>query len=241
MARLTAAGLTEAELSRLSSPIGLDLGARTPQETAISIAAEITAARWSGSGQRLTELRGRIHRDTDASLAPGDALADSTRTFLDVLGDDATGRDAVVFDLAGRLRQLGLALERRYAATEADRRLHRDDVDALVHLAGHDGLGPIPAQTLQHLLGISSGNASHRMAGLLERGWITMTRADHDRRVRLVRITAAGRTALAELLAARREVQEELLGHLDLGHVEALNRALRTLTARVEELDDGAP
>ena len=42
--RLHEAGLTEAELGRLGSPIGLDLGARTPEETAVSIAAEIIAA-----------------------------------------------------------------------------------------------------------------------------------------------------------------------------------------------------
>ena len=43
MARLREAGLTDDELARLSRPIGLDLGARTPEETAISIAAEIIA------------------------------------------------------------------------------------------------------------------------------------------------------------------------------------------------------
>jgi xanthine dehydrogenase accessory factor len=63
MARLVEAGLTEAELARLSSPIGLDLGARTPEETAISIAAEIIAGRWGGSGERLGGTAGRIHRD----------------------------------------------------------------------------------------------------------------------------------------------------------------------------------
>ena len=41
-------GLTDAELARLASPIGLDLGARTPEETAVSIAAEIIALRWGG-------------------------------------------------------------------------------------------------------------------------------------------------------------------------------------------------
>ena len=45
----------------LSSPIGLDLGARTPEETAVSIAAEIIGQRWGGQGSRLTELTGRIH------------------------------------------------------------------------------------------------------------------------------------------------------------------------------------
>jgi xanthine dehydrogenase accessory factor len=63
LVRLAEAGLTEAELDRLSSPIGLDLGARTPEETAISIAAEIVAGRWGGTGGRLAETSGRIHGD----------------------------------------------------------------------------------------------------------------------------------------------------------------------------------
>src|SRR6266702_2583647 len=63
LARLREAGLADKELSRLSSPVGLDLGARTPEETAVSIAAEIIAARWDGTGRRLTDLPGRIHHD----------------------------------------------------------------------------------------------------------------------------------------------------------------------------------
>ncbi len=60
LARLREVGLTAAEIDRLSSPIGLDLGARTPEETAISIAAEIVAGRWGGSGERLATTSGRI-------------------------------------------------------------------------------------------------------------------------------------------------------------------------------------
>ncbi|MBW0014056.1 XdhC family protein [Mycobacterium sp.] len=63
MVRLRAAGLTDAELGRLSSPIGLDLGARTPEETAVSIAADIIAKRWGGGGRPLAETAGRIHHD----------------------------------------------------------------------------------------------------------------------------------------------------------------------------------
>jgi xanthine dehydrogenase accessory factor len=61
LARLRELGLTEAELSRLRSPIGLDLGARTPEETSVSIAAELIQLRWGGSGQALTDTEGRIH------------------------------------------------------------------------------------------------------------------------------------------------------------------------------------
>jgi xanthine dehydrogenase accessory factor len=61
MARLRETGLTAAELARLRSPIGLDLGARTPEETAVSIAAELIQLRWGGTGQPLTGTEGRIH------------------------------------------------------------------------------------------------------------------------------------------------------------------------------------
>lgn len=63
LARLREAGLSEAELARLRSPIGLDLGARTPEETAVSIAAELIQLRWGGSGRPLTETTGPIHKD----------------------------------------------------------------------------------------------------------------------------------------------------------------------------------
>ncbi len=63
LARLREAGLTDDELSGLSSPIGLDLGARTPEETAVSIAAEIIARRWGGHGRPLRDLHGRIHHE----------------------------------------------------------------------------------------------------------------------------------------------------------------------------------
>ncbi|MCA1186406.1 MULTISPECIES: XdhC/CoxI family protein [unclassified Saccharopolyspora] len=62
MLRLREIGVPEADLARLSSPIGLDLGARTPEETAVSIAAELIALRWGGLGARLTETEGPIHR-----------------------------------------------------------------------------------------------------------------------------------------------------------------------------------
>jgi len=61
MTRLKEVGLTDDELARLSSPVGLDLGARTPEETAVSIAAEIIALRWGGGGERLAATEGRIH------------------------------------------------------------------------------------------------------------------------------------------------------------------------------------
>ncbi|CAN7503486.1 XdhC family protein [Pseudarthrobacter oxydans] len=61
VARLLSVGLPEEQISRMASPIGLDIGGRTPEETAVSIAAEIVASRWGGSGRPLSNSRGRIH------------------------------------------------------------------------------------------------------------------------------------------------------------------------------------
>ena len=72
--RLREAGLTERELARLRSPIGLDLGALTPEETAVSIAAEIVAVRRGGTGVPLTRSGTPIHRD-GGTAQPADATA----------------------------------------------------------------------------------------------------------------------------------------------------------------------
>ena len=61
LARLHELGVPAEALDRLRSPIGLDLGARTPEETAVSIAAEIVQHRWGGSGRPLGQTDGTIH------------------------------------------------------------------------------------------------------------------------------------------------------------------------------------
>jgi xanthine dehydrogenase accessory factor len=64
MRRLAAAGVDPAQLTRLSAPIGLDLGAHTPEETAVAVAAEIIARSRGGSGLPLAQLGTPIHRST---------------------------------------------------------------------------------------------------------------------------------------------------------------------------------
>ncbi|MFD7922245.1 XdhC family protein [Streptomyces sp. NPDC059740] len=80
--RLREAGVSEAELARLRSPIGLDLGARTAGETALSIAAEIVATRRGGTGTPLTGSASPIHheeRESGALLTRG-AVRSTPRT-----------------------------------------------------------------------------------------------------------------------------------------------------------------
>jgi xanthine dehydrogenase accessory factor len=70
-ARLVEEGVTEEELARISSPIGLDIGSRTPEETAVAIAAEIIAFRTGHSGGRLAERSGPIHApEPDTVISP---------------------------------------------------------------------------------------------------------------------------------------------------------------------------
>jgi xanthine dehydrogenase accessory factor len=60
--RLLALGMGEEELERLSAPVGLDLGAIAREETALSIMAEVVAARHGREGGRLAVGGGRIHQ-----------------------------------------------------------------------------------------------------------------------------------------------------------------------------------
>jgi xanthine dehydrogenase accessory factor len=60
--RLVEAGVTDEQLLRLMSPIGLDIGARTPEETAISICGEIIARRTGRGAPSLRDGDGPIHK-----------------------------------------------------------------------------------------------------------------------------------------------------------------------------------
>ncbi|MEJ7840500.1 MAG: XdhC/CoxI family protein [Rubrobacter sp.] len=72
-ARLKEEGVSDEQLGRVSSPVGLDIGSRTPEETAVAVAAEIIASRTGHTGGRLAERSGPIH-------APAPDVADSPDT-----------------------------------------------------------------------------------------------------------------------------------------------------------------
>jgi xanthine dehydrogenase accessory factor len=72
--RLEAAGWTADELARIHGPIGLDIGAETPEEMAIAIVAEMTQVRYGhGSGSSLRGTSGRIRRHRDEDVSQGQA------------------------------------------------------------------------------------------------------------------------------------------------------------------------
>ncbi|MGV9676672.1 XdhC family protein [Nocardia sp. NPDC003482] len=96
LARLRAAGVPKTALAQLRSPIGLDLGGHTPEETAVAVAAEIVAVRRGGSGRPLAETEGSIHRFDIAAVPPPmecvDTRTDITATSWPPPGGGAAGR-----------------------------------------------------------------------------------------------------------------------------------------------------
>ena len=81
-ARLKEEGVSDEQLGRVSSPIGLDIGSRTPEETAVAIAGEIIAFRTGHTGGRLAERSGPIHASSpDVADSPDtdDAKRDANR------------------------------------------------------------------------------------------------------------------------------------------------------------------
>jgi xanthine dehydrogenase accessory factor len=66
--RLREGGLSDEDLRRINSPCGLDIGARTPSETAIAVLGEILALRAGRAGGRLAEASGPIHSRTDVAV-----------------------------------------------------------------------------------------------------------------------------------------------------------------------------
>ncbi len=75
--RLRQAGVDDTGLARVMAPIGLDIGARTPEETAVAICAEIIAMRTGKRAPSLRDSEGPIHRDTDSSDATAVGAASS--------------------------------------------------------------------------------------------------------------------------------------------------------------------
>jgi xanthine dehydrogenase accessory factor len=69
VARLRAAGLDESAIARIHAPCGLDVGARTPAETVVSILAEVIAVRTGRAGAPLRETSGPIHPQGEAVAA----------------------------------------------------------------------------------------------------------------------------------------------------------------------------
>jgi xanthine dehydrogenase accessory factor len=62
-------GIDANDVARIAGPIGLDLGARTPEEVAVAIAAEIIALRTGATTQRLSERSGPVHLSRRETLA----------------------------------------------------------------------------------------------------------------------------------------------------------------------------
>ena len=173
LARLAEAGLTKEEIGRLSSPIGLDLGARTPEETAVSIAAEIIAGRWGGTGERLAGIDGPDPRDrrplTTAGPAPAggagySGVVDTVSGMPSAAPDALPGPGGPVRASARADRGAGPRPPRERTQPDRDRRAH-----------GHVAVGRRPAgerrarRAAVHAGALRGGAGPHAWTGRSDR------------------------------------------------------------------------
>jgi DNA-binding MarR family transcriptional regulator len=92
-----------------------------------------------------------------------------------------------------------------------------------------DRHGDIPMSRLAELVDVSLSNATGLIDRLEERGYVERIRVANDRRVVLVRITAAGRGVLSEVESGREGIVDRILDELDPGQLSRLAAALADL------------
>ena len=141
--RLIDAGLSPSDLGRLMSPIGLDLGARTPEETAISICAEIIATRTGRVIPSLRDAAGPIHRGPPAPPAADVPRAGpGTRCRPDAnLGSGSRVAEAEVLLVGDHVHFDVVPGLSRVDDCPVDAQPHHDVAGVLHQISGLGGLG----------------------------------------------------------------------------------------------------
>jgi hypothetical protein len=103
MERLRDAGVDDAGLARMMAPIGLDIGARTPEETALSICAEIISLRTGHQAPSLRDRSGPIHPQSGT----GEETTGPELTFPLIACDTTDGLDPIPEPASGPEEQTG--------------------------------------------------------------------------------------------------------------------------------------
>jgi len=165
-------------------------------------------------------------------------IVDMSRTFSPpsrpAPADRRAAVTAVLDELNGAIRLL------RCAATG---RMVRQGISMTqVHVLWQlEEQGTLPMSRLAELLEVSFSNVTGLVDRLEERHLVERLRAEDDRRVVLVRLTAIGQDLLDELQVMKRDLTEAVLGHLDDRQLSRLQAALRDFRSAIRAVADADP
>ncbi|WP_378735758.1 MarR family winged helix-turn-helix transcriptional regulator [Nocardia brasiliensis] len=165
-------------------------------------------------------------------------MADAVDLFTQHWNRERPEVDVSPMAVLGRIQRLSRLIEQDLKRFFSEFGMEFWEFDVLATLRRSGGDEGLTAGALIKVAMVTSGAITNRIDRLVTKDWVERVPCPQDRRVIRVRLTAAGRKMIDDLLPKHMENEQRLLAALDPESRQQLAGLLRTLA---ESLGDGAP
>ncbi|WP_430866748.1 MarR family winged helix-turn-helix transcriptional regulator [Demequina aurantiaca] len=174
--------------------------------------------------------RGRPETDHAGATGASAAGGDQVDTFIAQWAKERPELDVSPMAIIGRISRLALELQQRLDAVFAQFGLQSWEFDVMATLIRSGEPHELTPGELDRTMMITSGTTTHRISKLEQRGFVTRTRDQDDRRVVRVRLTESGRAVFDAAHVAHMANEQEILAPLVAADRAKLLDGLRALS-----------